>query len=841
MKSEQLNSYLEVKQKTERDVRQLGVLVSESYEADSTDGQTVINLNFTIDINNKKQIWVFVDGMKLVEGITSNYTFTNIVGSLSSQITLNSPLIAGLPIQVYKIGAYQEAMPNPSSVTATLLNDVAQPHKMAQDAFSPFVKKEFITAPNTTITNRAKVESGALKAIAGVERIHTRSLSLLRDEFGPNGEPVYEIQNKDSRIRLVGSGWTNFSTGYGTGINSTIVGSYLEITFYGTGLNWLILGDSDINTDWRVSIDGGAEGSDIWPIASTVLQNRGYNPNQILNIASGLSLGWHTIKIRHNAGTSSGSYQFGFEVLNIRTDLAVLSGVAYNGMKQEVLNTLNASNFKAGVVGTRGARVIKYLKDGTISQAVTEVNSASAFLTSTDHTNEEIVRKINTKEFGVNRSDDFSTTSASKAAAFTLDDGTTTLVADQIINNNALEGISNVGANFFTLTFVGTGLDIIGTDTSTGSIDSTSISVDGGANQLMYGPTSTLASTKVFKVCSGLPYGTHTVKFVRTASGTARTYFSEFIIYQPKKPTLPIGAIEVSDYCVMADYVANTTTTVASVAQGTLRKFSPRENTYVGTWVFGSLDAQFACGFNVLANVSASYCEYSFFGTGLEYRFYAAAAQNWTVTIDGSSNLSSYATNLYQIGGTGMTFTPSTGTVTGTPTTGYGHGLKISGLALGWHKIRITSNNAASMYIDTFDIITPIHINTNMKVGSLSLRDIRNFSPIVDKPNLIDLSKAKAWVNYDASNSKIISSNNVSQVLGVSAGTFIVFFEKPFKDSNYVMIGTGRLNQFLSEYVSILKTKNSIAVNSVDYNGVTSNQVQNYMVFFGELEDEGEI
>ena len=153
MKSENLNQYLEVKQKTDRDIRQLGVLVSESYEAESTDQQTIINLNMSVDINNKKQVWVFIDGQKLIDG--GNYNFTNIVSSVSSQITLTAPIIAGLAIQVYKLGAYQESFPNPSSVTATLLNDVAQPNKMALAAFQSFVAKTFITAPNTTIINRA--------------------------------------------------------------------------------------------------------------------------------------------------------------------------------------------------------------------------------------------------------------------------------------------------------------------------------------------------------------------------------------------------------------------------------------------------------------------------------------------------------------------------------------------------------------------------------------------------------------------------------------------------------------------------------------------------------------
>jgi hypothetical protein len=46
-KIQQANDYLQLKQQTERDVRQLGVLAGEKYEADSTANQTVINLTKT--------------------------------------------------------------------------------------------------------------------------------------------------------------------------------------------------------------------------------------------------------------------------------------------------------------------------------------------------------------------------------------------------------------------------------------------------------------------------------------------------------------------------------------------------------------------------------------------------------------------------------------------------------------------------------------------------------------------------------------------------------------------------------------------------------------------------
>ncbi len=839
MKSEQLNNYLEVKQQTNRDIRQMGVLVSESYEADSTDGQTVINLNFSIDINNKKQIWVFVDGFKLVEGSTSNYTFTNIVGSLSSQITLNSPLMAGLPIQVYKIGAYQETLPNPSSVTATLLNDVAQPHKMAQDAFQPFVKKDFITAPNTTIVNRAKVESASLKAIAGVERVMTRSIVLSLKEFGSNGEQVFEIDSKDSRIRFVGN-WFQNSNAYGNYIHTNTVGDYVEVSFYGTGLNSLIIANNP--DSWLVSIDGGSDSALVLPVLSGVLAQRNYSPNQVVNIVSGLALGWHTVKIKNNNATY-GMPTHGFEILNQRTDLAVLAGTAYCGMKQEVLSALSSSAFNAGVVGTRGARVVKYLKDGVISQAATEVNPASTFLASTDHSNEEVVRKINFREFGANRADDFSTLSTARVSAFTLDDGTTTLVANSASVSGDELRVTTGNTNFVTLTFVGTGLDIVSGVANANGSGITPI-IDGVSVGSVIGFGVGEAS-KLVKICSGLPYGTHTVKLLN-AYASADFGIKDFIIYQPKKPSIPVGAVEIADYNVMANYSFNSN--VGQVSAGVVRKIAIREAIYSGTWVIPLNDSGFESGVNLNTVTPSSYVEYNFYGTGVEFlTFFASGTVNATVSIDGSNNLSSYTTQL--IGNTLGTavFTASTGAITGTIATGaYNTRVRVTGLSLGSHKIRITQNGTVAMYSAGFDVVTPTHINSSsLKIGSLSLKDTRVFSPIVDKPEKIDMNKAKAWCLLDSGSNKILASNNIASVLIPSAGTNIFFFEKPFKSANYVANATVNDQTSLgsngSNYFANIsyKQNNLVQTTTIRNDGTQTSRVIS-VICFGELEDEQE-
>jgi hypothetical protein len=837
MKSEQINSYTEVKQKTDRDVRQLGILVSESYEAESTDQQTVINLNFSVDINNKKQVWVFIDGQKLVEGTTGNYTFTNVTSNVSAQITLNAPLMAGLPIQVYKLGAYQESFPNPSSVTATLLNDVAQPHKMALDGFQNFVKKTFITAPNTTIQNRAQVEAGSLKAIAGIERIPVRGIVQSRTEFGSVGEAVWELDSKDSRIRFVGN-WISANSANGNYITNNLATDYVEVTFYGTGLNYLGAFATATYTQ-QISIDGGASTNFINTAMHGVSLGRNYNQNVVVSIVSGLTLGWHTAKLTYTAG---GYNVYGFEILNERSNLAVLAGTAYGGMKQEVLNTLSNSAFNTGIVGTRGARVVKYLQNGVISQVVQEVNSASAFLTSADHTNEEVVRRINFAEFGANRSDDFSTlTGAASNRAFILDDGTTSLVGLGVYLNPTTKGCGLASnPSFLTLTFVGTGLDMVKVDSATGGTDSYNIQVDGGATQAL--PSTGDTTLKTVKLVSGLPYGTHIVRINRASAVTWEMDIYDFIIYQPKKPSIPSGAIELCDYNVVANYIANSTVSLLNLGQGVIRKSALREITYVGAttnWDAANTGSQYSQLFLMQANVLGNYAEYTFYGTGFDFRYSVSNSNNATavtVTVDGSSNLSTYTTSVYG----GQAFTAATGVLNQNPITisNSDGGLSVSGLTLGKHTIRVTFTTGTAMRVSCFDIITPIHINTtSMKVGSMSLTDRRVFSPIVDKPDVIDMAKSKAWLNYDGVNNKILSSFNIAAVLKVATGNYLVYFIKPFKNINYSCVITA------SQWNTLIASQNSNYITTYSGNAGGTNLdsgLINYL-FFGELEDEGEI
>lgn len=664
-----------------------------------------------------------------------------------------------------------------------------------------FVIPEYVAAPFTTIQNRAMV-SASLKAIAGVERIPVAVIKTMANEFGPNGEPV-QATSASSPLRFVGTGFANITTNVGFCVQATGANNqYMEFTFYGTGLNILTI-VNNFARDIRVTVDGGVEGVNIFnggaATGSNVLNSSIYNPNQIMQIVSGLSLGWHTVRIRNN---SANGFQFyGFEIINERSDLAVISGKAIAQASSVALSTLTTSSFKAGIVGSRGARVVKYIQNGVVSQVVQEVDSVSKFFTTTDHSNEEVLRRVNVREFGILKSDDFSSaTSTAAARTYTLDDGVTNLMSNAArvsTYGSGPEGLNLAVAagNFWTLTFIGTGLDLYLSDNNANA-RTWSITIDGVL--IGSGSTAVSAPVQMIRIASGLPYGTHTVRMIPTTNDSPPVV--DFIIYQPKRPSVPANAFDFADYNVMADYTVLTSSIVGAVSTGVIRKFATREIAYVGTgWTFSSDTTNFNLGYNFRTTVSGDYAELTFWGTGVEWQtsLNAGSVYNVTLSIDGSSNLSTYSTALIT-GMTGVTLNAATGAMTGTAAGSSGHAtVKISGLTLGLHKIRVSTASTAFVYMDSFDIISPIHINDPaLKVGSLSVRANQNYDVMKPMSDLgPDLSRAKALILFDGANSTVKFSMNVAGAIRLGAGNYRIYFERPFKSAYYVPIAYGSIAQ----------------------------------------------
>lgn len=634
-----------------------------------------------------------------------------------------------------------------------------------------------IVAPFTTIQNRAKVEANC-KVVGASERIRCNSLRLVPNEFGPNGEPVYTSDKEDSRIRFIGSNWETLYDTSGTRIlkvNTGVATTVVEVTYYGTGLN-LLAAYNGTGFTFDEQTDNGIINNIVSSFnPSLVLGGRNTNLNNVQPITSDLPLGWHTTKIIYDLGTHG---LYGFEILNESSDLTVLSGSIFKrGYEYKLESNTTVPMIPTAYSGTNGGRVLTYIDENfEVQQAVNEVGTP-LYLGDANHSNEAIYRKINFREFGRERPDDFSTLSTSSSdRAFTLDDGTTTLVGDdvQVFDSGLVMNSTN---DYIVLSFVGTGLDII-TERPSGTTPTatTNVLVDG--NSISDSLIFNRAAKTTTKICSGLPYGTHTVKIIRTSTGEVAPIL-DFILYQPKKPTVAKELPILADYNLMADFVQltdagdNDSVDALLTSQGVIKKSNMREFIYQGSWLVAQSNAVSPSGFFTYLNTGTGYAEYTFFGTGVDIRYHAQAdGGDIVVSIDGSSDLSGFTTNISTDASGG--FDPETGTIdANTTTNAYGNSLAITGLSLGMHTIRLNRSTGV-LRLNSIDIITPIHA-PNLMIGSLGISDKRQ-----------TLSDIKTNVNVDMPDSQVKVSNNIAQVLQstVSTGVVHIYYEEVFTDEN---------------------------------------------------------
>lgn len=708
-----------------------------------------------------------------------------------------------------------------------------------------FLKPKLVAAPFTTIQNRALVQddSQSLKVSLGVERIRFLGLSRMTSERGPSSEPVWAPDSLDSRVRFVGV-WIVNATANGTRLtaaNNTT--DYLEVTFWGTGLN-LVNRLGGGGYDIRATVDGGSESANLTASTySSLLNNREYPTNQILNIASNLSLGLHTVKIRQAAGLSLDVY--GIEILNEVSSLQVGAGEHFlSGLKVSfpTAQTLAYnSGFESGVLGSKGGRVLLTLDpQKNLKKYLTPTDATQLNLGSASHSNEEVLRRIFWREFGAKRGDDLSDLTGSGAVTrtFTMNDGTTqALVNANITVQTDTNGVETLAMNnvvgFISIGFVGTGLDLDlwGWTTSNYS----DIEVDG----VSIGASPSLPSnvSRIEKIVSGLPYGYHVVR-LKADAVTNAPGIRNFILYGPKKPSVPSDEVVLADYNIVANFVANSTAGMDRISTGVIRKLVSREVSYVGAGWNAPLDLTSLTGFRFQSGATpGEYVEYVFFGTGFDFRFNGVNtnnSENVTVSVDGSTNLSGFTTSVY---GAGVSFTAATGLLDMGTTAGSTNGLVVSGLSLDFHKVRLTNNSATRfLRVDSFDVITPIHIN-NIGVGSLALNSKRKDRPSTLSQEETDLSKAKALLVYDTSAELVRRSYNVAMVRKIGTGVIQIYFKKPFKDNHYVVVTQSAAGESRADGPGVNRYPSSCRVVSANSAGTSTDATLNIAIF-GELEDD---
>ena len=341
------------------------------------------------------------------------------------------------------------------------------------------------------------------------------------------------------------------------------------------------------------------------------------------------------------------------------------------------------------------------------------------------------------------------------------------------------------------------------------------------------------------KVVSGLPYGTHVAKITCTSSGSNPPSISRFLVYQPKKPSLPNSAIELADYNVLADYVSNSSASIDSIATGVIRKHPAREFNYTGSsWSIDSLNTDTIGGLLVSSNGNPKSMSYTFFGTGFDLRFSAGTNRSSAIAVSlnglalNGTNYPSAASFGY---GAGSAFNPSTGVLTqfGTSTV-EGCGFRCSGLPIGLYTLNLSDASSNYIAVNAIDIISPIHsfkvnaaspVQNELLVGSQSILDKRKFTPMKDS----DITPAR-WARATApTGSSTTTSSNYVPVPGLS-----LTFEstgKPVKIDAFMSVwnNTSGAQAYLALYIDgeIVGRENLVQAASYSNSSISMSHIEN--------------
>jgi hypothetical protein len=632
--------------------------------------------------------------------------------------------------------------------------------QLLESVQKPIVELQKVDVPYTNIEYRAQMldVSKDLKVKFGIDRFYTQEVIEMHTESGPSGQPVYKpVNDWADQARFVGP-IERFNASHGIGILLK-PGGYLEVSFYGTGINLLVL-KSSADKDLVVSVDGGAYGADLYTSSSSVLLSRNYSVYNTITAVKGLSEGFHTVRMKCDEGSSNDLHVYGYEILSEGSELSITSGSSWVGGVKRTLNSDTTTSYNSGfdaasdAVGTKGGRAIVYQnEDGTIGKSFKAVGAtASTNLGDVNHSEEEMIRKYCWREFGCGRygdEGDFATLDTTITdRAYTLDDNSTSLSGNDVlqISNSSYDCLRMASLNdSIVLCFIGTGLDLEQMD-NLGSVgDVVTVSVDGAVIGTI---DSGKDSPTRIKICSNLPYGSHTVRLQVTTNGAGADFsLFNFYVYGPQKPTLSENAIELAEYFLMADFDGTTatgtdTSSNLQIPQGSISKSISREIIYVGSWtVYENTPEYQPHGLMAESTTNADYFEYTFFGTGISLHFRERTnPSTMDITIDGSLNDTGIGRVEFTNNG-GGSYSTTAGGNNGQP-----QRLEFTGLSLGLHTIRATKTGGDSLSPVAFNIITPVHfpknngphiIQNTLPIGSCSLGDRRNFSELIITKNEI--------------------------------------------------------------------------------------------------------
>ena len=380
---------------------------------------------------------------------------------------------------------------------------------------------------------------------------------------------------------------------------------------------------------------------------------------------------------------------------------------------------------------------------------------------SIDHSQAEVAKTFNWREFGNGAANggtgasgnkaDASMLNATDAIAYVMDDGLTSLSAESHYWSESFGLIRSTTNKSAYMTFIGTGL-----------------SFDTGPHASANGWNN---------VVQNLPYGTHILKIHTDASNsdhgtwkidgvTVRTFasaspamyhqslYGDISFHQPKMPPIPEDAVVIADYMLMADFVPQTTAGLDKISKGT-RSVSPSRDFFIDD-----------TGSNTMALDIGNY------RSGFIVSSSLVADSDTTITMRLPAFATNYVSRGYQHDTRHKLFIDTTdkdSSATKNNSAEYGSYAHLtSSETLGVQK---WGNNVVSgqyTLFEGFDIATPIHTSSHYSSFETPyLHELVGGDRNMEQTNLVVTADGKSWdeVTRDTS---YIGNTNISTTIDVN-------------------------------------------------------------------------
>ena len=411
-----------------------------------------------------------------------------------------------------------------------------------------------------------------------------------------------------------------------------------------------------------------------------------------------------------------------------------------------------------------GGRVVKWVaSDGTIKTSVNmmppnaqniagsaitaKANAAVAnntylptFTGAIDHSQAEVAKTFHWREFGNGSANNGTTGAYADASmlngyddiAYVMDDGLTSLSADDVNNSGGHEGFHLQGdGDDAYITFIGTGIALKTYAGTHGGTDSWKWYIDGV--EVKNFTSGYVHSGEFLVAAQNLSYGTHILQVERVTANTFGLQIQEATFHQPKMPPIPEDAVVIADYMLMADFVGLPTSVSSNftVSKGVRVSSATRDSFYHSNTAFVSqsgnaIKPQYPYGFEPPYNSAVHSQKITFFADNIALNVYNQGISN-TLDVDSSTNVTKIHTDAASHEGDKYTYN---GTA----------------LVMGVHTAQLNVPSGGYPSSAGFEVPTPIHTSSHYQSFETPfLHELVGGDRNMEQTNLVVTPDGKTW------------------------------------------------------------------------------------------------